>query len=133
MKENPLIGKRVISVFLAEDGGAIKFETDDDEIIARADGDCCSHSWIENAESPENLIGTVSAVENLKLNKTEDQDGDYIQFYGCKITTEKGSCTLDYRNESNGYYGGDLVWPGEHFYGGVYGQNISKEEWKKIA
>ncbi len=42
-----------------------------------------------------------------------------------------GACVIDYRNESNGYYGGDLVWPGKahHFYGGVYGQNVSTERW----
>ena len=53
-----------------------------------------------------------------------------------KIATEKGSCLLDYRNESNGYYGGILEWPPEkasYFYGGVYGQNVSNEVWRQIA
>lgn len=135
---NKLIGKKVTAVFLAEDGGAIKFDVDGGEtIIARADGDCCSRSWIEYVETPENLLGTVAAVEDLELGKPdEEKDGDVIQFYGCKISTERGSSTLDYRNASNGYYGGSLEWPNDEFdrfYGGVYGQNISKEEWKQIA
>src|SRR4051794_31285794 len=108
METNPLIGKKVTAVYVAADGGAIKFDVQDGEpVIARADGDCCSHSWIEYVETPENLLGTVSAVEDLDLDKPgEDKDGEFIQFYGCKISTEKGSSTLDYRNESNGYYGG---------------------------
>lgn len=142
MKTNPLVGKKVVAVFLADDGGAIKFDIEGGEpIIAQADGDCCSHSWIESTEMPENLLGTVTAVEDVDLGKPdEDRDGECIRFYGCKIHTEKGSCLLDYRNESNGYYGGDLVWPGEnsYFYGGVYGQNIAnvlrgEGQWKKIA
>lgn len=41
---------------------------------------------------------------------------------------------IDYRNESNGYYSGNLSWgDGDYFYGGVYGQNVSKQDWQKIA
>ena len=39
---------------------------------------------------------------------------------------------IDYRNNSNGYYGGEIVWPGEDFYGGVYGQNESNMDWRDI-
>ena len=45
-------------------------------------------------------------------------DCDCVQYYGAKITTNKGDMVIDYRNDSNGYYGGDIVWPGEGFYGG---------------
>lgn len=135
--KNPLIGKKVVAVFLATDGGAIRFDVEGGEsIVAHADGDCCSHSWIEYVETPENLLGTVSAVEDVDLGKEPDTTNyEYCQFYGCKIYTEKGSSLLDYRNESNGYYGGSLVWPGKdsYFYGGVFGQNVSKEDWKRIA
>jgi hypothetical protein len=139
MRKNPLVGKKVTAVYLAEDGGAIRFDIEGgDPIVAHADGDCCSRSWIEYVETPENLLGTVTAVEDIDLAKegTWDKDGyEYVQFYGCKITTEKGSSLLDYRNESNGYYGGSLEWPGKasYFYGGVFGQNVSKEEWRQIV
>lgn len=32
---------------------------------------------------------------------------------GFKVTTDKGVIVIDYRNASNGYYGGSLSWPGE--------------------
>lgn len=137
MRENPLVGKKVVAVHLASDGGAIKFDVEGHEpIIAHADGDCCSHSWIEYVETPENLLGTVTAVEDVDLGKPDESNEEHecLRFYGCKIHTERGSSLLDYRNSSNGYYGGSLEWPGKAcFYGGVFGQNVSKEEWKQIA
>jgi len=33
---------------------------------------------------------------------------DQVEYYGLKITTERGRATIDYRNDSNGYYGGSL-------------------------
>jgi len=33
---------------------------------------------------------------------------DCVAYYGLKITTEKGRAMIDYRNDSNGYYGGWL-------------------------
>ena len=133
MQQNPLIGKTLIDIQLASDGGAIKFVTDQGEIIARADGDCCSTTWIESVELPAlGLPAKVSAVEDLDLGEREDEEYECLAFYGCKIDTDKGSMTIDYRNESNGYYGGNLSWPGDHFYGGVFGQNISKEEWQPV-
>ena len=140
MKPNPLVGKKITAVYLANDKKAIKFDVEGAApIIANAEGACCSSTWIEYVESPENLIGIVQAVENVNM-PDRGSPGEYevITYYGCKILTNKGSCLLDYRNESNGYYGGGLSWPGEYFFGGVYGQNLSivlKDEtaWEKIA
>lgn len=136
---NPLIGKTITAIYLAEDQKAIKFDIDGGEpIIARADADCCSETWIENVENWEALIGSpVLTAEDIDMPVARAGGDDYydvIQFYGFKITTTKGACVLDYRNSSNGYYGGDLVWPGadDYFYGGVYGQNVSKNVWKTL-
>lgn len=136
---NPLVGKKIKAVYLAEDGGAIKFDLKGGEsIVARADGDCCSHTWIEEVDAPERLIGSeVKSVEDIGMpdkRTTTGECDECLQFYGCKITTAKGEVMIDYRNESNGYYGGSLVWPSEDtFCGGVHGQNVSNEKWKKIA
>lgn len=141
-RQNPLVGKTVTAVHLAEDGGAIRFDVNGGEpIVARADGDCCSHTWIENVQAPENIVGSpIVAVEDVggAQADTGEQGDDCVSFYGCKITSGKGSTLIDYRNESNGYYGGSLEWPvpdGEHdpFYGGVHGQNISKNVWRRLA
>lgn len=137
--KNPLIGKTVRAVYLAADGGAIRFDLDDGEsLVVRADGDCCSHSWIEEIQGVEQLIGSpVVSVEGVSMpDKAGNRYGHYeeeMQYYGCKITTGKGYALIDYRNSSNGYYGGSLSWPGDYFYGGVGGQNASNEDWREVA
>ncbi len=143
-KQHVLIDKRIVKVWLADDQQAIKFDVEGGEpIIARADGDCCSHSWIESLDAPDALLGVVQSVEDLPMpdlgngkeqTYTKESDGESIAYYGCKITTERGACVIDYRNESNGYYGGSLSWPSDgYFYGGVYGQNVSKENWREVS
>lgn len=127
---NPLIGRMLLAIYLAEDKAAIQFVTDTGHIVAKCDADCCSYTWIENIDLPAlGLPARVLAVEPVDLNQTMDDRGGELAFYGCKITTDRGELLIDYRNESNGYYGGSLVWPGERFYGGVYGQNVSTATW----
>lgn len=136
---NPLVGKTITKVFLADDGGAIRFDLGDGtSIMARADGDCCSHTWIEEVQGLDQLLNSpVVSVDDVgdmpeKTGNSYNHDEEEMQYYGCKITTEKGYALIDYRNSSNGYYGGNLAWMDDHFYGGVYGQNISKENWQEV-
>lgn len=144
MEKHILLGKRTVAVHLASDKQALRFDVEGEKpSIARADGDCCSFSWIESLDAPGALLGTVTAVENLDMpdlgsgaeqTMSKTESGECIKYYGCKITTEKGACVIDYRNDSNGYYGGSLSWDGEPwFYGGVFKQNKSNEDWKQIA
>lgn len=134
---NELIGKKIVSMKIAKDKEAILFVTDDGEsLIAKVDADCCSHTWIESIEMPAlGLPFTISSIEDLDMGKEALSDENYecLQFYGAKIVTDKGDIVIDYRNESNGYYGGDICWPGDRFYGGVHGQNASSEEWTDIV
>lgn len=143
MAQNPLIGRALIKVELAEDREAIRFTLADGEVIARCDADCCSHTWIEAVENTvTSFPATVLAVEPLALTVwgTEDEThaewdgGNLVRFYGCKVTTDRGLLIIDYRNESNGYYGGSLVWPDERFYGGVYDQQTAGESgvWQEL-
>ena len=131
-----LIGKTINSMQIAEDKKALLFKTTDGDIIAKTDGDCCSDSWVENVELPAlGFPAKVIDMQDLDLPgiKNPNEDGEVTEVYGCKITTDKGEIIIDYRNSSNGYYGGDLLWPDDnYFYGGVYGQNISKQEWVDI-
>lgn len=124
-----LIGRTITAVELASDKKAIRFCTDEGDVVARADGDCCSSTWIEHVELPT-LPAKVSAVEAVPMPDPEQKD-EYDEYvvvsYGFKITTDKGYLDIEYRNESNGYYGGELSWPGDYFYGGVYGQNVSED------
>lgn len=133
MKQNPLIGKVITALEISEDKEALRFVLDDGECVVACDADCCSHTWIEHVELPAlGFPARVVAVEDLDLETSEANDGE-LQFYGCKVTTDRGEIVIDYRNESNGYYGGSLTWPGEHHYGGVFQQNISNQQWRPVA
>ena len=138
---HPLVGKTVQKVFLAEDRKALKFLlADGSEVKAWVDANCCSYTWIEELQGVDQLIGAVvTSVEGVNMptpeGEVETSSGeDTVQFYGTKIHTDKGFMLIDYRNESNGYYGGDLVWDKEeeHYYGGVFGQAVSEEVWKEV-
>lgn len=133
--KNLLIGKTIVSMKIAADKEAILFVTDaGDDLIVKVDADCCSHTWVEAIELP--ALGfpfVIGSVEDLELNADLDTQGGELQFYGAKIVTDKGDMIIDYRNESNGYYGGSICWPGDgYFYGGVYSQNVSAQEWVEI-
>lgn len=130
---NKLIGKIIKSIYLADDKTAIRFDLDNGKIIIGiCYSECCSSTWIENIEDPENIINSsVISVDDLPLDdlplEMENNDGNMIEFYGIKITTNKGYCVIDYRNESNGHYGGDLIFPSS-----ISDYSICRLGWDKI-
>lgn len=133
MSKDFLVGKTILGLKIAQDKKALLFICDDGEHIARTDGDCCSSSWIENIELPAGGFSCkVNQVEYLDLDRVEGDYGDVTQHYGCNIVTDKGLIEIDFRNESNGYYGASLSWPGDDFYGGVHGQNVSELNWVEV-
>lgn len=90
----------------------------------RVTGDCCSHSWIEHLEIPKRIKGSV-ITKILEDNILEPWDKheckkkenyeyenvcghDVLRVYHTIFRTDKGDIVLEYRNDSNGYYGGDL-------------------------
>lgn len=133
-----LEGKMIVALEIASDNKAMRFLINGgDPIVAKADGDCCSSTWIEHVDLPaRGFPANVLKVEPLELpgSTTNEDDGDCLQVYGIQIVTDKGEIVIDFRNSSNGYYGGNLSWPDDDcFYGGVYGQNVSTEEWQSIC
>lgn len=75
-----------------------------------ADGDCCSQSYIDSVDGPKS--GKILDVEQPEwgdaIAKDETDDG-LTQFYRTTLLIEgKGRLDIEYRNESNGYYGGSL-------------------------
>lgn len=119
MTTNPLIGKTITSIKIADDKSAILFITNEKEIIAIAEAECCSYTWIEHIELPVNgFPATVLTVEDIDLLIDEEakNNGYSTQFYGCKIETDKGTLLLDYRNESASNYNGYLTWQDNSLY-----------------
>lgn len=110
-----LLNKTIENVFIASDRLALQFLLSDKTEIIAADADCCSCTWIEHIQLPP--LGFPARVMSVK---------DIIQ-------TDKGDMFIEYRNSSNGYYGGNLCWPGDSYFGGVHQQNISNEDWILIS
>ncbi len=96
-----LKNKTILEVHLALDKKSIKFICEDGDHIDKADGDCCSNSWIEYIELP--ATGLPCKVLNIeKLETKSFASGEYdtvIQKYGYKIETDKGDLVIDYRND----------------------------------
>jgi hypothetical protein len=136
MLNNPLIGKTVTGFDLAIDRKAIRFNVADGEpLVAVCDAECCSETWVEHVSLPaRGFPATVTEVADIDMPDLGDMpDREAIAYYGFKVTTDKGELLIDYRNDSNGYYGGSLAWPEERRYGGVYDQNVSKQEWRSVT
>lgn len=121
MKE--LLNKKIVKVELnlgsdkddswSEKDTSIIFTTDAGEEIAyQANGDCCSTCWFSHIAGIRNLIGqTISAIierEERPPTKVEYGEGDYdsLDVYGYILDTYEGNCYIEFRNDSNGYYGG---------------------------
>ena len=104
-----LLNKTILSVTMSDDKQVMTFVTMSGPVVVRAEGDCCSGSWFESIDDPAALLGTVRDVEEIPMPDLGDQpDHDVMQYYGLKITTERGRAVIDYRTDSNGYYGGYL-------------------------
>lgn len=84
-------------------------------LVGETDGDCCSETWWADATGVKQLIGgIVSAAKEIPMDDYDVNDGRGRQSddeaYGVRITTNLGVCDLVFRNSSNGYYGGSVIW-----------------------
>lgn len=111
--ENSLIGREIFS--FKNDLYEIAFDTNWGEVKWKVEGDCCSSSWIESVDVLPGLVDSVRAIELEEIPFFEQGTGlveaksnlqEYHQFYGIEINTYNGTGVIDFRNSSNGYYGG---------------------------
>lgn len=110
MKE--LFGQIIYSVLISDDKRYLVFDLGLTQCVYLAHADCCSQSWFESINGVENLIREhVIGLEEIEMPKPfENKDGDFITCYGYKLKTKKGYCDIEFRNESNGYYGGTCIY-----------------------
>ena len=111
-----LVGHKVVGVYKDGDGD-FAFALDDDTYVTGSpEGDCCSYTWVEHVSGVKELVGKeiVSFTENTEFDSHENVDEtpyDCLALYGISLHTEDGhQIDIDYRNDSNGYYGGWLNW-----------------------
>lgn len=103
-----LIGKEVTGIVYDQSGITFQLK-DQTEIKYSAEGDCCSHSFIESIDTPEVFQDCTileACSESGEQKTVNDWEEHKWTFY--KFRTTKGWATLSFRNESNGYYDGWL-------------------------
>lgn len=109
-----LVGRKILSVQMTPDKSDVRFVTTTGNLDYNCYGDCCSESWVNHVNDIDNLIGgTVTQVEEFDFHsmlgvepEPTRQDSDEVLFH--KVHTEKGTCLIEFRNSSNGYYGGSF-------------------------
>ena len=90
--------------------------------VYTTEGDCCSQSWVEHLTVPPDIKGaTITGIEELeeygrdatpeetaKSDAEREYGVDVLRIYQTAIVTDRGEVVIEYRNDSNGYYGGWL-------------------------
>lgn len=123
LKYSPIINRELEAVAVIEDGGAIRFTfLDGGYVTYETEADCCSSTWIEHLSVPLDLYeARILDITEPDLPPhpaadpvVDDHDNyEYIKVYHTAFATTKGHIVLEYRNSSNGYYGGSLRGPRE--------------------
>ena len=110
LESNRLVGRTIKAIVVERGERALAFDTDKGALIWKARGDCCSEAWFSDIENVAALLGgtVVSVVERDAKHDVEDGRSrqDYDEVYGYTITTNLGTSVIEFRNSSNGYYGG---------------------------
>lgn len=102
------VGKTISSVNLNKDTDELTFMfTDGTGAVCTTEGDCCSTSWIEHLEMPNDVVGaTITGLDEHALSEEHKSDDEFIQTYDTVFHTNRGDIVAEFRNSSNGYYGG---------------------------
>lgn len=123
MKE--LLNQKVKKIEINAENDSLVFITDKEEFVYNAWGDCCSITWFSHIAGIKNLLGqtVTKVIEHKSRDATEEEykEGNYddLEIYGFALETKKGTCDIEFRNDSNGYYGGDCDkgsrYPKQHY------------------
>ncbi len=90
----------------------ITFRCAEGDYVFRCDGDCCSQTYINTIEGPTKgrIMDVLEPDTWAENDERYREDGDCEKkFYKVTLAIEgQGHLDVEYRNESNGYYGGSL-------------------------
>lgn len=119
--DSNLLNQKIVKLEIdADDQHTLKFTTENGNTIYwDTYGDCCSETWFYHVLGVENLLNaTVKEVQYIDLfgedakqnavNNDKLGRQDFDRLYCCKLITDRGYVDIEFRNSSNGYYGGDL-------------------------
>lgn len=109
MSENmaPLVGETIVAIYQSSGACILEFETKAGARMAwQAVGDCCANAYFHQLENFEWLIGEeVLRVEHDAVS-VEDTEYGQTDTEVIRISTRKGTASIELRTEHNGYYGG---------------------------
>jgi len=87
--------------------------TDGHEVRVELEGDCCSSSFFDDYSliDARGLMGEqLKGIEDTGRAEPENDPYkggcDVIEYHALVVRTDKQSITIDWRNDSNGYYSG---------------------------
>ena len=103
-----LVGKEIRQVDFS-DKEHIIITTDKEKIVLIAVGDCCSCSYFEEVDIPLGVVTSIESLDNEYREEGEKHHGDVTRWHFYSIKTNQGHGKISFRNESNGYYDGEIV------------------------
>lgn len=115
-----LTGRTLREVTLDDEREVLTLRFTDGTERYRTHGDCCSETWVEHLTVPDLTGGArvLRVTESGGVDATPEQKAksdaereygtDCLTVYQTSIVTDRGEVVIEYRNDSNGYYGGSL-------------------------
>ena len=112
------LGEVISGVWINGDKTAIKFTfTDGTDAYLYTEGDCCSETWIEHINDFEYAVGMeITSTETTCLGEAIPTRQECDQLYAASVNGTRTNypnhvrLDIEFRNSSNGYYGGDINW-----------------------
>lgn len=112
---NAFKDKTIVSMHMTDNRVGFRIDFDDgSHVYGETEGDCCSYSWMEYldlVDFPAKVLSGPYDSEPVENPAGEsEEEHECKQFYATMIDTDKGTIRIEFRNESNGYYGGWINW-----------------------
>lgn len=110
-KLKAVVGAKVVALEDVKDMTLVL--EDGRRVMMTLTGDCCSSSSFTDPKQFQELVGrTILAAEDRHgqsdNNLPVPEGSDVISWHFLVFTTDQGHVTIDWHNDSNGYYDGDL-------------------------
>lgn len=101
-------GRTIKSVAQVDDD--VVLELDRGKLTLRLTADCCSTSYFADVKQFDPLVGaTIFDLEERDLGEVENPESECTKAHCLVFTTNRGHETIDWRNDSNGYYDGTVI------------------------
>lgn len=108
-----LIGETVVSFGETMNLDKLIFRTESADFIFRYQEDCCSETFLNHVNRCDELLGhKILSIDSVESESDQSVRQEYDEIHLWRLTTSGGTCELEVRNSSNGYYGGNVEYIG---------------------